>query len=414
MLSRTSLRTRIFLGFAGLGTLLSLGLGTIVFVAHERFEHSALNRLLEMEVESVRARRTERPGPLAVDTAAMQIWRIDPQAEDRLPEGLRGMDPGFHLTRIDEREVMVFVRDADGDRFVAAHDITTAEAQASVLYLVLASATLLTAYLAIWLGYLSSRRLVGPLRELADTVTHLPADDLAPISNSEYPRDEIGRLVAAFNDYRARLAEMLHRERAFTSDVSHELRTPLSVIRTTAEVMERDPEMGDRQRDRARRIMRAAEDMAELVEAFLTLAREEDATQAQAFDAHAFIGRIVESQRVWLEDRPVELRMDVRSNAIRAPESPLFVVVSNLVRNAFIYTKRGHVAISLGESFISVEDTGPGMSEDERAGLFERRSDKARGTGIGLAIVKRICDHYHWEIEVVSEPRFGTRFTLIW
>ena len=154
--------------------------------------------------------------------------------------------------------------------------------------------------------------------------------------------------------------------------------------------------------------------MAELVEAFLSLAREHDRHTDHSFDAHAFIGRIVEAQRVWLEDRPVEVHMDVRSNVVQAQESPLSVVVSNLVRNAFIYCRRGRVTITVDRRMIAVEDTGPGMDESERLGLFERRSDNARGTGIGLAIVKRICDHYGWDVEVVSEPGFGTRFTLTW
>ena len=86
--------------------------------------------------------------------------------------------------------------------------------------------------------------------------------------------------------------------------------------------------------------------------------------------------------------------------SVIAPESVIAVTVSNLVSNAIRYTQEGEVVVLVGKGRLAVEDTGPGIPEEELARVMDRhyRGEKAtgKGSGLGLAIVKRLCDLYGW------------------
>src|SRR5690606_8614856 len=84
---------------------------------------------------------------------------------------------------------------------------------------------------------------------------------------------EVGELAVAFDATLGRLRETLTRERLFTSDVSHELRTPLMVLASSCELLLESPSLDQRSRSQVERISRACEEMRELVQTFLMLAR---------------------------------------------------------------------------------------------------------------------------------------------
>ena len=109
----------------------------------------------------------------------------------------------------------------------------------------------------------------------------------------------------------------------------------------------------------------------------------------------------------------VDHRVHVAVNA-----SALAILLSNLIDNAVRHTDRGHLRFSYVNGWLRIEDTGPGIPEHARPHVFDRfyQADPThaagRGFGIGLAIVKKICDRYGWPIELDSEPGRGTRISL--
>jgi signal transduction histidine kinase len=232
----------------------------------------------------------------------------------------------------------------------------------------------------------------------------------------DFPRDEVGELATACDRYLDRLRGFIERERAFTADVSHELRTPLAVIKGAAEVLEGDDGLSERARDRICRIDRAAAEMSDITSALLLLAREEAAAPPQTSCAvEAVLGEVVEKHRYLLQGKPVDLALTVDgAESLPVEQTLLAIVLGNLVRNAFMYTHRGLIRIRLDCTGVSIEDTGTGMAEEEVARAFERyyRRGAGHGEGIGLSLVKRICDRYGWDVSISSKEGHGTTVRL--
>ena len=116
--------------------------------------------------------------------------------------------------------------------------------------------------------------------------------------------------------------------------------------------------------------------------------------------------QLLDSHRAQLGGKPLELRLEGDPGlVVEAPEAALSVALGNLVGNAVKYTPQGEVVVRLQADAVQVVDTGPGLSEEDAARLFQRgyrgtHSGHSQGAGIGLSIVGRLCDLYGWDVSV--------------
>ena len=95
--------------------------------------------------------------------------------------------------------------------------------------------------------------------------------------------------------------------------------------------------------------------------------------------------------------------------ALPVPESLVKITLTNLLRNAFEHSADGVVDIHLKGNTLRISDTGSGINADDLPYIFERSyTTKADGTGLGLNMVRRICDRYGWHIAVQSQSGKGT------
>ena len=102
---------------------------------------------------------------------------------------------------------------------------------------------------------------------------------------------------------------------------------------------------------------------------------------------------------------------------VDAPEAVVAVALGNLIGNACKYTAEGEVRITVARDCVKIEDTGAGISAEDAARLFERgyRGSSAGGTsggGIGLSIVRRLCELYNWQVSIAPRPERGAVATL--
>jgi signal transduction histidine kinase len=110
-----------------------------------------------------------------------------------------------------------------------------------------------------------------------------------------------------------------------------------------------------------------------------------------------------------------ELAIDADAR-VRLDRKALQLVVGNLIKNAVRYTEHGYVRVSYDGHHLTVADSGAGIAPQHLPQVFERfyRGEvDSEGLGIGLAIVRRICDELGWKIEVMSTPGTGSAFSIV-
>jgi two-component system phosphate regulon sensor histidine kinase PhoR len=232
-------------------------------------------------------------------------------------------------------------------------------------------------------------------------------------------------VVAVFYDVTdLRRVEAVRRD--FVTHASHELKTPITAIRGFVEMIA-EGTVPAHDQARVLGIVRAhVQRLERLVEDLLELARAES-DQAHLSLRALDLGAAARAALEGLEPRFAERRIAtelVDSGASRALADPeaLQQVLTNLLDNALKYTEPGgRVAVRLADEGervrVSVQDTGIGIPEADRARIFERfyRVDKARsralgGTGLGLAIVKHLVQAMGGEVSVESIPGVGSTF----
>lgn len=275
----------------------------------------------------------------------------------------------------------------------------------------LLAALLLTLAVSASAGLVQSRA----LRDLARSARRIADGDLSASEALAGPRassvEEIHVLAVAFANMTARLKARLGYIHEFASNVSHEFKTPLSTLRGTLELLEDDADMPPAQRARfLGNALAELERMSSLVDGLLALARAEETGQRTTLDLHALLEDISE--------RYPGVRLSGRAGSVLADSRQIETVTLNLLENAHqhgvppIVVEAFSDATSTG---FAVVDAGPGISAANQARLFDRffTTDRQQGTGLGLALVRTVCQVHGGDVSVESQPgRTAFRVTL--
>lgn len=217
----------------------------------------------------------------------------------------------------------------------------------------------------------------------------------------------------------------------FVTLVSHELRAPISAMHGYIDVVLNQSAGDDPQlySQMLRRAKMRAEALLELIKDLLTISAIEAGERSRHLercDLAEVITEVLDLMKVEIEKRgiQVEVCLDPGLPSVTADRKEMNQVLNNLIVNAIKYNKeQGSIRILGGLDchmvWISVEDTGIGMDEEECAHCFEEfyraKNIKTRniaGTGLGLSIVDRIVRRYAGRIDTASTPGKGTRFTV--
>jgi signal transduction histidine kinase len=422
MAVKQRLRSRLILSYLLLGFGLTALFALASVALRNRLEGQLIEDTLQKEVDSLVRQSRENPdGPIFFSLLDSRTWSA--RNAYKMPMELQGLDTGVHdIETVDSeghvrRYKYAIRRDPDLVSYVR-YDVTGATLDQQQLVVALASAVALFTGLAWLLGLWISRTVISPVTELARQVEELSgreadAAKLAP----NFPDDEVGELAAALDNYAERMTALVRRDREFNSDVSHELRTPLAVIRGATELMLAKGDLPEKTRQRLQRIDRAAAQCTDLTVALLMLSRNERGTGHT--DVFKLCQHLAEANRAQLGAKPVQVVVEGSADAFAgAPEAVLSVAIGNLLGNACKYTQEGEVRVRVAPDRVLIEDTGPGLSAEDAARLFERgyRGSYAGGTtggGIGLSIVRRLCDLYGWEVSIAPREERGAVATLV-
>jgi signal transduction histidine kinase len=393
-------------------------LGGIFYWLTIGMEEDLIEETLSTELENYINRYAINPYTLPPSSTHIRGYVINGKIPDSFPAPLLNLSPGLSHVQIGDSGYFVELREKNDTRFFMLYADQLIKHREKQYFGFLASGiglmTLLSGILGLWLA----RQVILPVTKLAQQVSTM-GPDFSPVTiKEERPHDEVAELSHAINGYHQRLAEFNERERAFTSNVSHELRTPLTVIEGASEVMLSDQELSQENHKRIERIARAATQMTRLTTALLTLAREESGnTSKYQCAVGKLLRQVLDEHRYLLAHKPVKVELTINSN-FHTNDDPilLYVVLANIIRNAFSYTNKGIVHVRLENKRVIIEDTGTGMKHDQLQKMFDRYYSDNRskgGHGIGLSLVWRICERYGWKISANSREGYGTSMELI-
>ncbi|MCK9366408.1 MAG: HAMP domain-containing histidine kinase [Metallibacterium scheffleri] len=419
--SRRRLRSRIFISFVIFGLALTSLFAVATIYMRARLEDQLINNTLQKQVDRFVEFKRKNPSPDApffFPLVKMYIasrqhfpnvpFEWQPYAKtgvyDITERDAGGKLVPYKLAVFRSQNYWAFLR----------YDISSQREGEQQLLMALIVAVLLFGALSVVIGLWMSRRVMHPVTELAGRLRASRRAGTLQKLAPHFADDEVGELAGALDEYAERLTSMVRRDHEFNADVSHELRTPLAVIASTTELMLAAPEMSEKLRERLKRIERASRQAAEIIDALLLLSRAERQGPAdgESTDVAKAVADVLELQRPQLRNKPVSVSLQVEAAlVVNAPASVVSVALSNLVGNAFKYTQQGDVLVRVQEGRVLVEDSGPGIKPEDAEHLFERgvrgEGVKGGGAGLGLAIVRRLCDLYGWRVRLAPRPEGG-------
>lgn len=416
-----SLRQRFTLASMVLVAAVTTLASTAVYLSQDHAEDQLLVEMMEREVAVFARDYRNNPAHPPPQSTQLRSYIVDPEDPGVLPPELRSLPPGIHHDiAIAGKNYQVANFTLLDKRFYLTYDITLIEGREFLLELALILGVLAATGLAGVIGWQLSRIVIAPVTRLSEEIKRLDPANAATEFASRYPGAELGEIARAFDQYLQRLGEFVSRERAFAEDASHELRTPIAVINTAVERLTVDPELPPQIRPVVDRIGRAGRQMQGTVQALLVLARESepDAPPEASTPLARVVEDSVEAHRHLATARSIELNYRVvESLAVSVPRGLAGIVVDNLLRNAIANTVAGTVELAVDGATLSVQDTGSGISPEELPHMFERgfrgrQSQGREGLGLGLHIVKRICDRQGWAIATRCPSGLGTCFAV--
>jgi len=201
------------------------------------------------------------------------------------------------------------------------------------------------------------------------------------------------------------LRNALHLTEEFIKDILHDFNTPLATLRLNISMLAK--EFGES--SKIKRVEHAVENILNL-QANLRSYLHAHTAQKESFDLNAFVNERVEflSQNY----RDISFELSLAKVEIETNRDAFRRIIDNLLSNAAKYNKKeGSVVIRFEKDILLIEDTGKGIKNPKR--VFERfYKEQERGIGIGLHIVKKLCDELGITIELTSEVDVGTTFRL--
>ena len=303
-----------------------------------------------------------------------------------------------------------------------------AEAKRTLTWYMLGIAVLVTGLVAL-ISHLIGRNLTNPIKVLVDSTARVSTGNLDEQCELK-THDEIGDLAAAFNqmtrDLKQSSDQLIQAERLATAgkmsaSFAHEIRNPLSSMRMLAQMLMQKPEMSEEQHQQSLRyILEEIERIDTIVKGLMDFARPTALNLTQQ-PLPPVLKAVLDLMAANLAHHKIELVLDLLPEPpeIQFDSDKLKQAFMNVVLNAMEAMPQGgvlKVSTIMDEDRVGIKvvDNGVGISAEDLAHLFEPFfTKKTRGTGLGLANVKRIFEEHGGNVEIESSLGEGTT-VLMW
>lgn len=330
-----------------------------------------------------------------------------------------------------DNELVGILYEANGQRLVvlaSAYD-KFGQSKLDNLYLTLVWGLFGGIGLTVVLGFFFAGQSLQPIGHINRQVQTITARNLRQRLDEGQRQDEIDQIAVNFNAVLQRLEQAFEQQRSFVSHASHELRTPLAALKSEIQLGLRRPLSVDRHTEILQNLLSDTDRLIALSNSLLLLARTLENLEAVTMTSVRLDDVLFAAQEELLiahSDYVVQFQYDQVPETetdmlVLGNESLLVRVVLNLLENACKYADNHQARVSMGTKphhvWLSVTDTGIGLSADEQTHIFEpfyRAPGAVRfeGFGVGLTVCQRIMELHNGTISVVSEPERGSTFTI--
>lgn len=400
------IRRRLVLAVTGMVLAVAL-LGGLVFnLAAFEIEDDLFTARLELELDALVADHAAGRQPLVAGSRLMQVGIDGAGLPPVVATRARALGPGLHeIFDLDvgdgsgPHDLMLGVRElSDGSQLVVWYQTWLLEEGEDSQFwrLILGVGIPLGLAALAWMAIAALSNLVfHPLKSLAAAVAQREEGEalFAPLRD-RFAADEIGAIAGVFDEHLTRIRAVTERERRFTRDASHELRTPLAVITAALDCLPLDSLSLAQQRS-VGRIRRACARMQRLIDAFLLLARNEDASDCTATPAE-IVHQLDLPEMAAVEIDPVLAEVQV------AWADLVVVILDNLVRNAQSHGAGG-LTIRWTSGGIRVTNTiDPDRPVPPDVLASGSRGQASDGFGLGLGIVRHLAERIAWQVRVTT------------
>ena len=277
-------------------------------------------------------------------------------------------------------------------------------------------------------GWFLASRALGPVDRIITQVEEISAEALERRVDIPRTGDELERLARTFDQMLERIERAFRRLRQFSAAASHELRTPLTVMKGELELALRRPRTPDEYETILRTQLSALNDLVQVVEELLMLARSEAVRSAVEWRPVDLSEMAKGLEELWgraARQKGVKLEMEAQKPVwVKGEKRLLERLAANLVENAIRVTpSNGTVTVRVtqwkGYAQWMVQDTGPGISAEEMPQIFDRffqprreEDGKSGSSGLGLGLCRWIAEAHRGRIEVSSTLGRGSLFTV--
>lgn len=246
--------------------------------------------------------------------------------------------------------------------------------------------------------------------------------DVVVVNDSQ---DEIGQLTESFNKMAKELKSIEYLRKDFVSNVSHEFKTPISSILGFAKLLENRNLTDEEKKEYLDIIVEESKRLSNLSTNILNLSKlesQEIVFNKSEYDLDEQMRNVILLLEPKWYEKNISFDIEMEKISLHANEDLMQQVWINLLNNAITYSHpKGVIHIKVyneeEQAVIVIRDEGIGMDEYTKERMFEKffkgnSSLSKEGTGLGLALVKRIIDLHHGTIEVESRPGEGTTIKL--
>jgi len=413
MQTNLSLKNRIVIAF----TIQTIIIAAIVFLmlsVYVRYiEKELLYEHLSKDLDAYVTDLDNNKTPLLSED--VKIFRAD---HKRIPDFSKNLGLGAHEVVLDNGfSYHVLNKTINGIKYTLIKDQTEFEKIEAKI----SRYTLIILTLFVFISFFFSRsladKIIRPVVDLASKVSRLNTDNFNHIV-LDYPDDEIGTLVKVVYEHVNTINLYLQREKWFTGDISHELRTPMMIISSSMDLLKLNTMNLEQQNRIYQRIEDAVSSVNELINTFLLLARESqsDVSENISCDVSELTHTVINNLKPYVQNKPIKFTVLNESKTLFSVSSGMVsIVLTNLIKNAILNTESGAISVIVKSNGFTLSDTGKGLSinikhyiNKEGIAAFKKSDNQ----GLGLSIVKRVCEREKWSIVAYDCDNAGACFTI--